>query len=309
MKVAALDLGSNSFLCLVARVESGRITEVIDDSVELVRLGQDVDKTKSFHPDALIRADAALQKFSRKIEFLKPDRVLAMATSAAREVTNAQALFDICSRYNIPVEVIPGGQEARITYLGATSSEMFQSYKPRLVVDIGGGSTEFIYGIGTHLHWGHSLDLGVVRMKERFIKGFPVSDADFKALELETQKMMKDLFAMKGCPGPKDLTEIVAVAGTPTELARVELGNGDFKAEAIDGHKLTHGRLLQWAFELKKRTPEQITKDFGVKPGRADVLMVGALILFNALRNWNLMELTVSTRGVRYGVALDLARR
>lgn len=308
MRVAASDLGSNSFLCLVAEIENGRITKVVDDLVELVRLGQDVDKTKSFHADALIRADAALQKFSRKIEFLKPDRVLAMATSAARDVTNAQALFDICSRHNIPVEIIPGGQEARITYMGATSNENFQSYKPRLVIDIGGGSTEFIFGIGTHLHWGHSLDLGVVRMKERLVKGFPVSDADFKALELETQRMMKDLFAMKGCPGPKEVTEIVAVAGTPTELARVEIG-GEYSPEKIDGHKLNHGRLLQWTFELKKRTPEQITKDFGVKPGRADVLMVGALILFNALRNWNLMELTVSTRGVRYGVALDLARR
>lgn len=307
MKVAALDLGSNTFLCLVAEVENGQITKIIDDSVEMVRLGQDVDKTKTFHPDALIRADAALQKFSRKIEFLKPDRILAMATSAAREVTNAQALFDLCSRYNIPVEVIPGGQEARITYQGATSSEMFQSFKPRLVIDIGGGSTEFIYGIGTHLHWGHSLDLGVVRMKERFIREFPISDHNFKDLEIETQKMMKELFAMKGCPGPKEVSEIVAVAGTPTELARVELGV--FDPAKIDGYKLTHGRLLQWTFELKKRTPEQITKDFGVKPGRADVLMVGALILFNALRNWNLMELTVSTRGVRYGVALDLARR
>lgn len=307
MKIAALDLGSNTFLCLIAEMENGKIIKTIDDSIEMVRLGQDVEATKEFHPDALIRADAALQKFSRKIEFHKPDRILAMATSAARDVTNAQALFDLCSRYNIPVEIIPGGQEARITYQGATSSPLLQSYDPRLVIDIGGGSTEFIYGIGTHMHWGHSLNLGVVRMKERFIRNFPVSDISFKELELETQKMMKGLFEIQGCPGPKEIKEIVAVAGTPTELARIELGGYD--PEKMDGYKLTHGRLLQWVFELKKRTPDQIVKDFGVKPGRADVLMVGALILFNTLRNWNLMELSVSTRGVRYGVAIDLARR
>lgn len=307
MRVAALDLGSNTFLCLIADIENGKITQIIRDDLELVRLGQDVHKTKCFHPDALTRADNALQKFERNIAFHKPDRVLAMATSAARDVTNAQSLFDLCSKYSIPVEIIPGGQEARITFQGATSHPDLQSFKPRMLVDIGGGSTEFVFGVGTHLHWGHSLDLGVVRMKEKFIRQFPISDQNFKDLELEVQNLMKGLFSMKGCPKPGEITEIIAVAGTPTELARIEIG--EFVPEKIDGYKLTHSRLLQWVFELKKRTPEQIAKDFKVKPGRADVLMVGALILFNVLRNWNMMELSVSTRGVRFGVAMDLAGR
>lgn len=297
MKVAALDLGSNTFLCLIAEVEKGRVTRVDHDQVEMVRLGQDVQKTKRFHPDALIRAEKALQKFRVVIDQYKPERILAMATSAARDVTNGDELFSICKKLHIPLQIIPGGKEAQITFQGAVSASGDQ--KSRLVVDIGGGSTEFIFGQGLALQWGKSLDIGCVRLKERF-------GDDIEKVRIEVEEQLRSLQAMDGFGKSLKCDEVLAVAGTPTEIARIEVGS--FIPEKIDGYRLTAAKLDHWIAEFKKRSANEITKDFGVDPGRADVLLIGVLILRETLRFWKKDELVVSTRGVRYGVAMEVAK-
>ena len=297
MKVAALDLGSNTFLCLIAEVEKGRVTRVDHDQVEMVRLGQDVQKTKQFHPDALIRAEKALQKFRVVIDQHKPERILAMATSAARDVTNGDELFSICKKLDIPLQIIPGGKEAQITFQGAVSASGDQ--KSRLVVDIGGGSTEFIFGVGHNLKWGKSLDIGCVRLKERF-------GDDLERVRGEVEGQLSSLQVLGGFDASFACDEILTVAGTPTEIARIEVGK--FDVAKIDGYRLTSSKLENWIVQFQKRKPAEITKDFGVDPGRADVLLIGVLILRETLRFWKKDELVVSTRGVRYGVAMEVAK-
>lgn len=308
MRVAALDLGSNTFLCLIAEGEVGadgrpRLTRILSDEVRMVRLGQDVDRNRRFHPEALARAEAALADFQKSIEKHRPDRVLAMATSAARDVENADALFELGRRYGIPIEIIPGNEEARITYAGATSGGAGPGV-PTLVIDIGGGSTELIRGIGTEMRWGHSLDLGCVRLKERL--GY----RDVLTAELERDaraRIQEELRALPAKVGLSDeatdfaVQDILAVAGTPTELARMELGV--FDPARIDGFTFTRERLEEWVRRLAPLTPAQISERFQVPPGRADVLVLGLLILSEATAFFGRPGLQVSTRGVRFGVA------
>lgn len=174
MKVAALDLGSNTFLCLICEVEQLAITQTYSDEVQVVRLGQGLSASKKFHPDALVRARECLSKFKTLIDQHRPEKILAMATSAARDAENKQELFQICADLNIPIEIIPGEKEADITYRGATSGQT--STSNRLIVDIGGGSTEFIFGQGLHINFARSFDIGCVRLTEKFISQQPTPD-------------------------------------------------------------------------------------------------------------------------------------
>ena len=154
MKVAALDLGSNTFLCLIAEVQSAGIVKIYSDHSEVVRLGQELEKTKSFHPEALIRADVCLRRYSEIIKTEKIDRILAMATSAARDAKNSEELFKLAAKYAIPLEIVPGDREAQITYQGAVSGN-FENAMDTMVIDIGGGSTEIIYGKGQEFLTGY----------------------------------------------------------------------------------------------------------------------------------------------------------
>lgn len=316
MRVAALDLGSNTFLCLIVEVAAGVgenpvIEKILSDEVRMVRLGQGVSQTRQFHPEALARAEAALKDFSQTIQHWKPDVVLAMATSAARDVTNSQALFDLGQKYQIPIEIIPGDLEAHITFSGAVSG-LRQSEKQILVVDIGGGSTEYISGKGSQLNWGHSLNMGCVRLKE-MLSGEPPFSADrILAARGEIQKQLKSLPEIlrtknQGQGVSLQVDEILAVAGTPTELARIEIGR--FEPSLIDGFCFDSALLGKWIQRLTPLTAQQIVDQFGVSPGRADVLLIGVLILAETLSYFNKAQLLVSTRGVRYGVALEGYRR
>ena len=299
MKIAALDLGSNTFLCLICEVEDHQILKVYSDQVEVVRLGQDLQKTQKIHPDALVRAKKCLEKFSETIQKEKPDRILAMATSAARDAENKQDLFKICQDLNIPLEIIAGEKEAEITYQGAISKII--SEKNRLVIDIGGGSTEFIFGSGLKLIQGQSLNIGCVRLTEKFISAQPTAENEITAL----QKFISNKISKINYPNLK-IDEVLAVAGTPTTLAAVEIGK--FQVDVIDGYVFKLDRLEKWLSELIPLSiAEKIQKGF--PEGRADVILVGLIILIETLKYFNKDQLVVSTRGVRYGVALEVARR
>ncbi len=299
MKIAALDLGSNTFLCLICEVKNNQISKVYSDQVEVVRLGQDLQKTKKIHPDALSRAKKCLEKFSEIIQKEKPDRILAMATSAARDAENKQELFKICQDLNIPLEIIAGEKEAEITYQGAISKT--PSEKNRLVIDIGGGSTEFIFGSGSKLIQGQSLNIGCVRLTEKFISAQPTTENEVT----ELKKFISNEISKINSSGLK-IDEVLAVAGTPTTLAAVEIGK--FQVDIIDGYIFKLDRLEKWLSELIPLSiAEKILKGF--PEGRADVILVGLIILIEALKYFNKDRLVVSTRGVRYGVALDVAGR
>jgi exopolyphosphatase/guanosine-5'-triphosphate,3'-diphosphate pyrophosphatase len=307
MKVASLDLGSNTFLCLVSEVvkDKGglpRIEKIYSDNVEIVRLGQDVNKTKRLHPDALIRAEKCLTNFKKIIDQHKPEHILAMATSAARDSENRNELFEIGKKLNIPIEIIPGEKEALITYQGSISGQT--ENVNRLIVDIGGGSTEFITGDLKQIFQNRSLNIGCVRLTEQFIRNQPTSDSELAAANGFIQQQMQNIVQFT----KDNITEILAVAGTPTTLAAAQMRLKEFDAVKIDGFRLTEEDLQQWKEKLQQATlAEKIA--MGIPEGRADVILIGVLILLQTLKLFNKTEIIVSTRGVRHGIALEMANR
>lgn len=297
MKVAALDLGSNTFLCLICEVERLTITKTYSDEVQVVRLGQGLSTSKKIHPDALVRARECLSKFKTLIDQHRPERILAMATSAARDAENQHELFQICSDLDIPIEIIPGEKEADITYRGATSGQTSNSN--RLIIDIGGGSTEFIFGEGLQINFARSFDIGCVRLTEKFITQQPTPDVQIESCRSFIKKTIAILPEIQ-------IENVLAVAGTPTTLAAVEIGK--FSVDLIDGYEMSLESLEKWLFRLAKLNVQEKI-DLGFPVGRADVMLVGVLILIETLKKVNLSKIVVSTRGVRHGVALELASR
>lgn len=298
MKVAALDLGSNTFLCLICEVQNNLITEIFEDCVEIVRLGQGLSESKKFHPDALLRADKTLTKFSEIIKKHNPDRILAMATAAARDVENAEELFKICQKHSIPIEIIPGNQEAQITFSGATSNSDDLNQK-LVVIDIGGGSTEYIFGVQGQIEHAQSFNIGCVKLTEKYFSKPAISPADVQSCILEIQSSLNQLPYFSP-------SSVLAVAGTPTTLAAAEIGS--FIVKKIDGYKFTLNQLEIWKEKLIPATLQEKIK-MGLPEGRADVMLVGVLILIESLKKFQKNGMIVSTRGVRYGVALEVARR
>jgi exopolyphosphatase/guanosine-5'-triphosphate,3'-diphosphate pyrophosphatase len=303
MKVAALDLGTNSFLCLIAEVQQGAIQQVYSDQVRIVRLGQDVNCTRKFQPEALQRARSCLEIFQKTIQEQNPEKILAMATSAARDVTNADELFQIGRDLNIPIEIIPGEKEAEITFKGSTSG-LANDGKVRAVIDIGGGSTEIIAGTDQEIKGGQSINVGAVRLTEMFFPRQPPKPEEIQKMQNHLQKAMAPLIQeLSGY----QIEELIAVAGTPTELVAAELG--EFNPEKIDGFVLTEKKLNDWIQRFKSSSALERTENMGISKGRADVILAGTLMLQYALQALRFSSLKVSTRGVRYGVALELEKR
>jgi exopolyphosphatase/guanosine-5'-triphosphate,3'-diphosphate pyrophosphatase len=299
MKVAALDLGTNTFLCLIAEGDSTGIKKVHKDLMKVVRLGQGVDKTGEFHPDAIKRARECLIEFKKEIDAAGVDQVLAMATSAARDAKNGDELFKIGRELNIPIEIILGEDEARITYQGATAGGV-KADQVTLVVDVGGGSTEFIEGRDGKILFGESLNIGAVRLTEKFVTNQPIAENEKqKVWDYIDQELKKVLPELK----KHSVDQIVAVAGTPTAIAAVELGGFDEKK--VDGYILSADRLHHWVQEFGNTTVQTKQEKYQLG-GRADIIFAGVSILWKLVTALDHKGITVSTKGVRYGVALEM---
>lgn len=299
MKIAALDLGTNSFLCLIGRGDKNGLHEVIADHMEVVRLGQEVNQTRRFHPDALIRAKACLERFKVEINKHQVEKIHAVATSAARDVSNGEELFRIGKDLGIPISIIDGKDEARISYAGATWGH--QSLDENLlVIDVGGGSTEYIVGRNGQILFGHSLNIGGVRLTEKYISKQPVTLSDKSAMMEFVATQVESILPMLTI---NKVDKALAVAGTPTALAAIEIGIFDEKK--VDGYFISLDRLRHWQKEFEITTIEYKKEKYGLG-GRADIIFAGISILIHSLEVLNLPGMYVSTKGVRYGVAQEI---
>lgn len=302
MRVAALDLGTNTFLCLIADGDKNGIRTVVRDEVEIVRLGQEVDRTGELHPEALSRAHATLTRFRKLIdETGGVDRVLGVATSAARDVRNGHELLRMGDELNLPLNVIAGAEEARLSYAGACAE--FTDQKHRLVVDIGGGSTELILGRGRELLFSRSVDIGGVRLTERMVPKQPVPPADREKILAHVREQVK---ASTDEIREHGVEEILAVAGTPTALAAAELGG--FDRNKVDGYVLSLEKLQEWADRFAAMSVEEKRTKYQLG-GRADIIFAGVTILCGVIEALGMKGATTSVKGLRYGVALDLLSR
>jgi exopolyphosphatase/guanosine-5'-triphosphate,3'-diphosphate pyrophosphatase len=297
MKLVALDLGTNSFLCLIVETD-GQKFKVLHDEVMIVRLGQELGKTGKIHADALKRADQCLEKFAHTIQGFKVDKVQAVATAAAREASNASDFIAICKKHQIPLATISGEEEARMSFDGAINP---QDKSKVLLIDIGGGSTEYIVGKPGQIEIAQSLPYGAVKLTEKFIQVQPVLVDEEKELRQFVKMRTEELWAQIEALNPE---KIWAVAGTPTALASAILGG--FDAKKIDGYAITQTVLSEWIEKLRTSSVEEKRQKYGFGD-RSDVIFAGTVILDELLKRLGKKEILVSTRGIRYGLAYKMS--
>jgi exopolyphosphatase/guanosine-5'-triphosphate,3'-diphosphate pyrophosphatase len=270
--------------------KDGGIKEIYD-TIEFVKLGEGVHQNKAFSEGALQRAEKAFQKFESLIKKYKVEKTVSVATSAARDVTNKEKFFDLGKKYGIPIEIISGENEGDYTYLGVLSG---RPNRPNFsVLDIGGGSTEIAYK-SNEIMKSKSFNVGCVRLTELFLKSNPEKPEEIAAFK----EYLNEKIPSMDFGG----LEIVAVAGTPTTLASLYIEK-DFDPILIDNFNLKKEYVRELIQKFSKLTIAERKKLKGIDAPRADVIMAGALILEHVMEICKLNAVTVSSRGVRYGLA------
>jgi exopolyphosphatase / guanosine-5'-triphosphate,3'-diphosphate pyrophosphatase len=271
--VAAVDCGTNSVRLLICRVEAdGRITE-IDRRLHITRLGQGVDATGAFHPEALARTLAAMADFGAQLDQLGVRRRRVVATSAARDAANSAQFFEgVRARLGVEAEIIPGAEEARLSYVGAVGA-LPALAQPVLVIDIGGGSTELVLGREAELLHAVSLDVGSVRVRERFLHSDPPSNAEVA----EASAYINSLLDGSGIDFAAVATW-VGVGGTVTSLSALIQGLGVYDRDAVHGSRLDRAELAAFADQLLNAPIQTVAQFPTMVPGRADVMCAGALV-------------------------------
>ena len=301
-RVAAIDCGTNSIRLLIADIANGNFREVVRD-MEIVRLGQGVDQTKSFHPDAIARTLAATEKFSAQIKSKGVEKIRFCATSATRDATNRRIFIDgVREILGVEVEVIPGEEEAALSFMGATK-ELMQNEAPFLVVDIGGGSTEFVIG-GTEVSAAKSVNIGCVRMSERHLNQQPPTSAQINAAITDIDMAIAD--AAKVVPITTAQT-LVAVAGTATTVAAAALELLSYDRYAIHLSTISAEKVHKVAAMFQRLTRDEISNLGYMHPVRVDVITAGALVLSRVMAATGATEFVASESDILDGIAWKLA--
>ena len=292
--MAALDLGSNSFLLLILELQEDGSKKVIHDEAVIVRLAEGLLLSGLIGEAALKRADQCLENFKKTIDRYQIQDVQAVTTAAAREARNASVFLNICLKHQIPTLTLTGEEEARMSFHGAISANQKENC---VLIDIGGGSTEHIAGNASAVHFAESLPHGAVKLTEKFITSQPATDKDVKNLIDFVKNQSEQVWKQVEKFEPQTM---IAVAGTPTAIAATILGK--FDAEKVDGFILTKVDLEKW-IQIFTQTSVEEKKQRYPLGSRADVILAGSLILYESLSRLNLKKLTVSTKGIRYGLA------
>ena len=301
-RVAAIDCGTNSIRLLIADITNGNFREVVRE-MEIVRLGQGVDKTKSFHPDAIARTLAATQKFSNLIKSKGVEKIRFCATSATRDATNRDLFIDGAREIlGVEVEVIPGEEEAALSFAGATK-ELNINEAPFLVVDIGGGSTEFVIGADA-VQSAKSVNIGCVRMSERHLNQQPPTAVQVNSAISDIDMAITE--AAKVVPITTAKT-LVAVAGTATTVAAAALELSSYDRYAIHLSRISAEQVHKVAAMFQRLTRDEIAKLGYMHPGRIDVITAGALVLSRVMAATGATEFVASESDILDGIAWKLA--
>ncbi|NKB70243.1 MAG: Ppx/GppA family phosphatase [Candidatus Latescibacteria bacterium] len=296
--VSVIDLGTNTILMVTGRHQGGKV-EILDDAHVIARLGKGVDAQGLILPETMDRVCTYLAQYRDRAQDLGAKRVAAFGTSALRDAANGPQFIDRVRReVGIKLVVVPGQDEARLTFRGARFGlDLPTRYG---VLDIGGGSTELAVGSDQALELSHSVDVGGVRVTERCFGTLPPSQQEVTAASDFIRQRLQGLTSYpRGVP-------LVGVAGTATTLGAIDSGQIDFKGEQLNGYTLSRSRLHTLADHLLTLSLEQIQAIPQIDPKRADIIAAGSLILRLAVDRFDVDGLTISTRGIRYGLLLEV---
>jgi exopolyphosphatase/guanosine-5'-triphosphate,3'-diphosphate pyrophosphatase len=301
MRVAAIDCGTNSIRLLIAsQGRSGELADVVR-RMEIVRLGQGVDRTGRLAPEALERTRVALASYAAQIAELGVSRVRMVATSATRDASNADD-FRVMVKETLGVEpeVVTGDEEARLSFTGAIRG--LSAEAPYLVVDIGGGSTEFVVGAST-VDSAISVDIGCVRMTERHLHTNPPAPAELEAATADITAAVDQ--ALAAVDGTRAAT-LVGLAGSVTTVAAIALGLTSYQPERIHHARISYEDVAAVTAQMIASTTEQRLAIPVMHPGRADVFAAGALILRIIMDRAGMRSVVASEHDILDGIAWSL---
>lgn len=303
---AAIDIGTNTALLLVAEINHDRL-KVIREEQRVPRLGEGVDQSGYISAVAIERVTNALKEYRDILDqqFTDIEQIYVTATSAARDAINKSELVEQVKRAtSFRINILSGLEEARYTYLGALSvldDEL--AARENVVLDIGGGSTELVWGSGQKIQDRYSFDMGCVRFTERFLKEDPPGQSQVDACRSGIRKMLGEHsfnFAEK--------TELVGVAGTVTSLAFINRQMEEYSSKQLAGTRISKQEVDRYTNCFKKLPSSELLKRYpSVMEGRADIFLAGLLILEQVMEAYQFSQLRVSTGGIRHGAICEKA--
>jgi len=300
-QVAVIDCGTNSIRLLVAEISGSTFKEVIR-TMEIVRLGQGVDENKAFHPDAINRTLLAVKSFKEIIDRNKVDKIRFCATSATRDASNRNIFIDgVRDILNIQVEVIPGEEEAALSFTGATY-QLDQGSGPFLVVDIGGGSTEFVYGDKKVIS-AKSVNIGCVRMSERHLTNQPPTMDQIASAIVDIDIAITQAAVSVPINSAKSL---IAVAGTATTVAAAALDLSKYDRDLIHLSKISADKVHKVAQMFQSMNKSEISALPYMHEGRVDVITAGSLVLSRVMAATGAVEFVASESDILDGMAFSL---
>jgi exopolyphosphatase / guanosine-5'-triphosphate,3'-diphosphate pyrophosphatase len=302
-RVAFIDIGTNTILCLIAELRDGGRFRVLDDLAEITRLGQGVDRTGLIGHEGEQRSSQVLRRYLDSCETLGIEKVIAVGTSALRDARNSSEVRQRWrAELGLDVRVIAGDDEAAYSFL-AVQKGLSLSGQELLVIDIGGGSTEFIRGNESGVTHALSINLGSVRLTERYLRSDPVGAEEFadmrSAIDLELEPLGQH---WRDLPAPSTW---VGIAGTFTTLAAVEKNLIRYSHSMVHGSNLTHHEIQRQVRLFQGKTLAERKNIPGLEPKRADVILAGACIIDRMMTMYGARRLLVSDQGVRYGLLYE----
>ncbi len=300
--VASLDLGTNSTRVLVARPVDGKL-DILDRRNTITRLGQNVGSTGRLADEAVERTLECLRDYRSVLDEHGVERLRAAATSASRDATNRDEFFDAVEEVvGVRPELLSGDEEGRMSFLGATG-DLDPARGPFLIVDIGGGSTEFILGTD-HVEGVISVDVGCVRLTEKFLDHDPPLPEELSACISFADAYLDDV--VREVPGSADARTLVGLAGTITTVAAVEIGLATYDRDAIHHFVLTRDAAEEVFRTLATESLADRIHNPGLEEARADVIVGGCCVLVALFRRFGFDEMVVSEADILDGLALSL---
>jgi len=303
---AAVDVGTNTLRLLVAEVGGSDWFTVLHEEQEITRLGEGLTPTSMLQDAARRRSLTVLRRFADVARHFKAEQVAVVATSAVREAKNGQEFVTEAAREaGLAIRIIDGEEEARLTLLGVRHGLRLGSQRV-LVMDIGGGSTEFILANGEAIEASVSTGLGVVKLTEQHLPSDPPAPSELRALDQAVVARIERLH--RELPGFGN-AELVGTAGTPTTLAAIDLSLPAYDRQKVHGHVLGRARAKDLFASLARLPVRERRLIPGLEARRADVIVAGTAVLITAMERLRFEGLRVSDDGLREGILLDLLGR
>ncbi len=301
-RIAVVDIGSNSTRLLIAELDQGRVTQELGRRSNVTRLGAGVDKDGRLGNDAMQRVLATLTDYQAEID--QCDRGVAVLTSAVRDSANgSEFALQVEKRFGLTAHILSGDEEARLTFLGATSERDPDDSTPTLVFDIGGGSTEMVIGVGTEVDFHASTQAGVVRQTERHLEHDPPTEAEQCRLAEDVKQILVEAVPEARRRAVK---RAIAVAGTATSLAAIAQHLDPYDAGRVHGYRLDRGECERILTRLAAMPLARRREVAGLHPDRAPTIVAGVLIFLAVLRLFSLDEVEISEHDLLRGAALGL---